>query len=136
MEKSKSILEEIAEEELKNKEAAIKLQRKRDEVYENLSVACIEEILKFRDKLQESAKTFYGVNKRIAELESLYPGYLAFLQKSNNLGDGFDPVEVRYLIDYLLTSKWRKDADFWQVIGQVVDTINVAGNPFKAVDNG
>jgi hypothetical protein len=136
MDKNKTILEEIEKQELKNREVAQSLQQKKLGVYRELSAECIKEILKFRDELKKSAKIFHGVNQRIAELESLYPGYLSFLQKSDNLGDGFDPAEVRYLIDYLLTSKWRKDAYFWHVIDQITDTINVSGNPFKEVGDG
>lgn len=134
MKNSKKELQEIEEEERKNKEQAAKIQKKRNSVYQGLSIGCVEEIFKFRDEIRETFKTFQAVNERLAELENLYPGYLGFLQKVENWNTDFDASEVRYIVDYLLTSKWSKTGEYWRVIGQIADTINVPSNPFRLED--
>ena len=128
---SRDLLKKIEERERKNKEDAARIQAEKNAVYQGLAVACIKDVFKVRDDLEKPFKSFLAVNVRLAELEALYPGYLGFLQKADSWETGFEAAEVKYLIEYLLTSKWNKDGDFWRVMNQISDSINVPSNPFR-----
>jgi hypothetical protein len=134
MENSKSLLQAIEAEEQKNKKEAARIQQKKDKFYQGLSIELIKHVFKVCGELKKPFRTFKSVNNRMAELESLYPGYLGFLQKADSWETGFDSAQVKYLVDYLLTSKWNKDGDFWRVMAQIADTVNVPANPFRDLE--
>jgi hypothetical protein len=133
MDDSKSILEKIAEEERKNKEQAEKILKKKNSVYQKMSIEAIEKVFKFRDELRKPYKTFLEVNGLLKELSEIYPGYLSFISKADSWETGHNPTEVRFLVDYLLTGKWTKDGDFWRVVNQIADHVNVPSNPFRNI---
>ena len=134
MKNSKQLLEEIEKDEKKNREDATRILQAKNKVYQGMAIECIKKVFKCRDDLKKPFKTFVEVNDLLAELQELYPGYLSFLQKADSWKTDFDPAEVRYLIDYLLTGKWSKDGEFWRVMSQIADTIDMKGNPFKLIE--
>ena len=133
MENSKLILEKLAEREQEIKEASAGIQQEKNQVYQDLAIGCIKGVFKVRDDLKKGLKSFEAVNNRLAELELLYPGYLSFLENAPSWDSGIEPAQIKYLVQYLLSSKWNKDADFWRVMSQIADTIDIPGNPFEEV---
>jgi len=134
MKDSKTLLEQIELEEQKNREAAAEILKKKNSVYQGMAIECLRKVFKCRDDLKKPFKTFLEVNGLLAELSELYPGYLSFLKTADSWATDFDPAEVRYLIDYLLTGKWNKNGEFWRVMSQIADTIDIKGNPFAGVE--
>lgn len=131
MEDSKTKLEGIREREQRIKDEAAKIQQEKDLIYQEMSTGCIVGAFMFRDALKTTVKEFLAVNDRFEELATLYPGYLTFLGNAENWKLGYNVSEIKYLVEYLFSSKWNKDGEFWNVVSQIADTIGISGNPFS-----
>ena len=133
MEDSKALLEKIELEERQLTEEANKIRQRKDKVYQDMSIEVIKKVFKVRDELQKPFKTFVEANGLLKELSEVYPGYLGFLHKSDNWETGFDPEQVRFVTDYLLSGKWSPAAEFWRVMIQIGEYIGTPTNPFRTI---
>ena len=132
----KELLDKIRERENHHKSELIEIEKERKQLLTSLqeksAINCMAAIYKFRDNLgKKILKDFQDVNDCLGELEGLNPGYLHFLETTNIWETPESQQEVKYLVSYLLGSKWRPDADLWRVLSQIADTIDIPGNPFK-----
>ena len=75
------------------------------------------------------AKKFEAIRQELEDLKAVDANYLHTIGTADPYGMEGDE-QLKYIVPYLLSSKWREDSDLWGVLGQISDTIDMKGNPF------
>lgn len=112
-------------------------EKREREVLESLTekaaISCVSAVYKLRDMLNgKIKKQFIVANDALKELEELNPGFLHLLERSDIWETPESKQEVKYLCSYLWGSAWKSsEGDFYRVLQQICDTIDIPGNPFS-----
>jgi hypothetical protein len=143
MNKGKDLLEELKSQKEHYRSQIMEAEQKEKEILESLTekaaINCVSAVYKLRDMLNGKVKKqFLVANDALKELEELNPGFIHLLERSDIWETPESAREVKYLTAYLWASAWRSnECDFYRVLQQISDTIDVPGNPFaKDVGNG
>ena len=136
MKKGKDLLEELKNQKEHYRSQIVEAEKKEKEVLESLTekaaISCVSAVYKLRDMLNGKVKKqFLVANDALKELEELNPGFLHLLERSDIWETDKSKQEVKYLCSYLWGSAWRSsECDFYRVLQQICDTIDIPGNPF------
>jgi len=138
--KKKTLLEQIEEREQHHKAELVEIEKQRKKLIASLqekaAIATMAALYKFRDNFHKKVLAdFNAVNKCLAELASISPGYVHAIE-SMDLGTPESKQEIKYIVGYLFGGKWDKDASLWPILGQISDTIDMSNNPFRGDTDG
>jgi len=101
-------------------------------VYREVAVKFISSIFEFRDSLKPAVVKFSEASTHLRELENLCPDCLSLLEKAGEWDESsMTLAEAKFFHGYLFSSKWKSDAGFWEVLGQISDNLHAVGNPFS-----
>lgn len=139
----KELLEDLKRQKEHYKAQIFEAEKKEKEVLQSLTekaaIKVVTNVYKLRDMLNGKVRDqFILTNNALKELEGLNSGFIHLLEMSDIWETEESAHEVKYLCSYLWASAWRsEEEDFYRVLQQIADTIDISHNPFaKGVKNG